>query len=75
MLKIKKILLKNFMSHGGVPMIYNLDEHNLTLVVGPNGAGKSSAFLDALFFGFYGKPYVVSRKLYCLILLFLVQYH
>lgn len=55
MLKIKKILLENFMSHGGVPMIYNLDEHNLTLVVGPNGAGKSSAFLDALFFGFYGK--------------------
>jgi len=48
---IKKVHLKNFISHKESEVIF---ERGVTALVGPNGAGKSS-ILDAIYFALTGK--------------------
>lgn len=60
MLKIKKISFKNLLKVGNTPIEYDFIElsknSNITIVTGKNGTTKS-CILDALSFGFFGKPY------------------
>lgn len=56
MIYIRKITVRNFMSYGNVPTIFELTRAVSTLIVGGNGHGKS-VLADALCFVLYGKPY------------------
>lgn len=57
MIVLKKISVKNFLSYGNAPTIFDLDTIKSTLVRGKNGSGKSTIFLDAVIYALYGKPY------------------
>lgn len=55
-INVISVSVKNFLSYGNSHNVYNF-EKGIDIIVAPNGAGKSSITLDALLFGFYGKPY------------------
>lgn len=55
-IKFTRLRFKNLLSYGSLMTELSLDTHGCTLVAGANGAGKS-AFLDALHYALYGKPY------------------
>ncbi|MEM3927705.1 MAG: AAA family ATPase, partial [Archaeoglobaceae archaeon] len=48
---LRKVKLKNFISHAESELEFNL---GVTVLVGPNGAGKTS-ILDAIVFGLFGE--------------------
>lgn len=50
------ISVKNFLSYGNGENSYTFQK-GLDIIIAQNGAGKSSITLDALLFGFYGRPY------------------
>ena len=53
---VKSVSVKNFLSYGNSNNTYDF-ENGLDIIIASNGAGKSSITLDALMFGFFGKPY------------------
>lgn len=55
-INVKSVAVRNFLSYGNSDNVYNF-EKGIDIIIAPNGAGKSSITLDALMFGFYGKPY------------------
>lgn len=55
-INVKSVTVRNFLSYGNSDNTYNF-EKGIDIIIAPNGAGKSSITLDALMFGFYGKPY------------------
>ena len=55
-INVKSVTVRNFLSYGNSENTYNF-EKGIDIIIAPNGAGKSSITLDALMFGFYGKPY------------------
>jgi len=55
-LRFKHIKIKNFLSFGNSFTEFNLDTNETTLIIGGNGVGKS-ALLEAIYFGYTGKPY------------------
>jgi DNA repair exonuclease SbcCD ATPase subunit len=57
MINFKKLRFKNFGSFGNSFTEIDLTEKGLILVTGLNGHGKSFAFLDALTFALFGKPF------------------
>lgn len=57
MIKIKKIVAKNLMSVGNVPIELTLDTHKHNLITGKNGSGKSTILIEALTYALFGKPY------------------
>lgn len=61
MIYIDKVSYKNILSVGNAMIEFPLDGYSKTLVTGTNGAGKST-FLEALCFGFYGKPFRKINK-------------
>ena len=61
MIIFKTVRWKNFLSTGNAFNEMRLDTNEATLVIGDNGAGKTT-FLDALFYGLYGKPYRKINK-------------
>lgn len=58
---LKSISIKNFLSYGERPIIYQFDRHQMMLVTAKNGSGKSS-LLDALTFVLYGKAFREIKK-------------
>jgi DNA repair exonuclease SbcCD ATPase subunit len=58
----KTISLKNFLSYGNVPTVWNLNKSPTTLVVGKNGSGKSGSLTDSICFALFGKPYRTINK-------------
>jgi DNA repair exonuclease SbcCD ATPase subunit len=54
-MKIRKIRWKNLLSYGNNFTEYNF-ENGIDIIFGKNGKGKS-CLLDALLFGFFGKPF------------------
>lgn len=57
MINFKKIRFKNFGSFGNTFTEIDFTEKGLVLVSGLNGQGKSFAYLDALTFVLFGKPF------------------
>jgi len=57
MINFKKLKFKNFGSFGNSLTEIDFTENNLILVSGLNGRGKSFAYLDAITFALYGKPF------------------
>ena len=57
MISFKKIRFKNFGSFGNTFTEIDFTEKGLVLVSGLNGQGKSFAYLDALTFVLFGKPF------------------
>ena len=57
MINFKKLKFKNFGSFGNTFTEIDFSENNLILVSGLNGRGKSFAYLDAITFALYGKPF------------------
>lgn len=57
MLEFQKITLKNFGPFGNSPTTIELNRKKTVLVSGANAQGKSFAFLDAITFGLFGKPF------------------
>lgn len=55
-INVKSVTVRNFLSYGNSDNTYNF-EKGIDIIIAPNGAGKSSITLDALMFGFFGKPY------------------
>ena len=55
-INVKSVSVKNFLSYGNSNNTYDF-ENGLDIIIASNGAGKSSITLDALMFGFFGKPY------------------
>lgn len=66
MIRFKKLSIKNFLSYGESPTVFNLDSIGTTLIVGEdldntssgtgaNGVGKT-VWINALIYGLYGKP-------------------
>lgn len=53
---VRSVSVKNFLSYGNAENTYTF-EKGIDIIIAPNGAGKSSITLDALMFGFYGRPY------------------
>lgn len=58
---LKSISIKNFLSYGERPIVYQFDRHQMMLVTAKNGSGKSS-LLDALTFVLYGKAFREIKK-------------
>ena len=56
MILFKKLSIKNFLSYGNVPTVWELNKHNSTLIIGRNGHGKST-ILDGICYSLFGKPY------------------
>lgn len=56
LITLKQITVQNFLSYGKKPTEFNIEE-GIDLVTAGNGQGKSAIFLDAIMFGFYGKPF------------------
>lgn len=56
MINIRNISVRNFLSYGNVPTVFELDKYTNVLIIGKNGGGKS-VLVDALCYGLYGKPY------------------
>lgn len=61
MITFKKIMYKNFLSTGNIPIEVELDKSHTTLIVGQNGSGKST-LLDALCFVLFNKPFRIIKK-------------
>ena len=40
MIHFKTLSIKNFLSYGNVPTVWELDKHKSTLIIGKNGNGK-----------------------------------
>lgn len=57
MINFKKLKFKNFGSFGNSYSEIDFSSNELVLVSGLNGHGKSFAFLDALTFSLFGKPF------------------
>ena len=57
MINFKKLRFKNFGSFGNSFTEIDFTEKGLILVTGLNGHGKSFAYLDALTFALFGKPF------------------
>lgn len=57
MINIKKIVAKNLMSVGNVPIELTLNTHKHNLITGKNGSGKSTILIEALTYALFGKPY------------------
>jgi len=53
--KFKILTLRNFMSYGNVPVMINLDNPGVTLILGKNGVGKTT-IMSALVYALYNKP-------------------
>ena len=68
-MQIKKVVFKNLCSYGKKPTVIDFSKAGkLTGVIAKNGQGKTSAFLDSIFFAFFGeafrkinKPELVNR--------------
>jgi len=54
-IKFKTLTLRNFMSYGNVPVMINLDNPGVTLILGKNGVGKTT-IMSALVYALYNKP-------------------
>lgn len=61
MIRIQKIILKNFMSVGNKPLEVNLDHDGITLICGDNGVGKSTLFLYSIYYSLYGKSFSKTK--------------
>ena len=57
MITFKKLKFKNFGSFGNYFTNIDFTDNELILVSGLNGRGKSFAYLDAITFALYGKPF------------------
>ena len=57
MINFQKLRFKNFGSFGNSFTEIDFNEKGLVLVSGLNGQGKSFAYLDALTFALFGKPF------------------
>ena len=57
MINFTKLRFKNFGSFGNSVTEINFNKNELVLVSGLNGHGKSFAFLDAITFALFGKPF------------------
>lgn len=57
MLEFQKLSLKNFGPFGNTTTTIELNRKKTVLVSGANAQGKSYAFLDAITFGLFGKPF------------------
>jgi DNA repair exonuclease SbcCD ATPase subunit len=57
MITFKKLKFKNFGSFGNYFTYIDFTDNELILVSGLNGRGKSFAYLDAITFALYGKPF------------------
>lgn len=61
MIHFKTLSIKNFLSYGNVPTVWELDKHKSTLIIGKNGNGKSTV-LDGVCFALFGKPFRSINK-------------
>lgn len=55
MTKFKKLIVKNFLGFGEIPVEFALDVEGTTMIFGHNGAGKTS-LLNAIVYALYDKP-------------------
>lgn len=62
MLIFKTLTVRNFLSVGDNPQVFDLNETRTTLIVGENGSGKSGALLDGLSFVCFGKAHRKINK-------------
>lgn len=56
-LRLKKLRFCNFLIFGNQWTEIDLISHPTTLVIGKNGCGKSAAFMDAISFALFNKPF------------------
>lgn len=54
-IKFKTLSLRNFMSYGNIPVVINLDNPGVTLILGKNGVGKTT-IMSALVYALFNKP-------------------